>query len=64
MNKRQAKKKNKNQFDKCIRNYKERKSLRKYYERAKQGYKFQDECIDREDMAWLISNGILVKRNA
>lgn len=41
MNKRQAKKKNKNQFDEYCRNYKELKNMKKNLERAKQKERFR-----------------------
>lgn len=41
MNKRQAKKKNKKQFDEYCRNYKERKNMKKRLERAKQEERFR-----------------------
>jgi len=41
MNKRQAKKKNKNQFDEYCRNYKEQRTMKKNWERAKQEERFR-----------------------
>lgn len=41
MNKRQAKKKNKNQFDEYCRNYKEERIMKKFLEKAKREERFR-----------------------
>lgn len=50
MNKRQAKKKNKNQFDEYCRNYKQQRQIEKGFERAKRKHRFEvkPKTVDKE----------------